>query len=426
MLEHVLNLRSVGIFVVVTLARAGLAHLRRVSPAVRIDEIYLVCHSCEPPIYISLRNAAMSNAFFAPEFFALIEIRDAPDVVGSICEKVGRNPLFALCGGLCLDCKSFAFGKLEDTGDLLDGIALCEHGPGHFETFFVSLLAFFCGTFRKALGAALGTAFRKTDFVFSLQVRHVFRLAVEKFLYKVNQFHGIEQVPERFVLHNLFGNGFLLDNYLDGAEPLRRLGVVVCGDACLFELEELVDFHENLLDLGEELPSVAHFVNVMNVLLRFFGEELEIQEPEEVDARQLVLLAGMHLVLDDARDVVFHAIAEEVVTLLLDFDQHLFAGIGRADDVQNAVLLVEYSRKFLHFEGDFLDGVVALQAKHRVHERDEKRVVLFLGEDNLENAVAKNIGVFVELLVLEEVALVDFHCLEQGVMLRAVHIFSVC
>ena len=152
----------------------------------------------------------------------------------------------------------------------------------------------------------------------------------------------------------------------------------------------------------------------------------EIQEPEEVDARQLVLLAGVHLVLDDARDVVFHAVAEEVVTLLLDFYQHLFAGIGRADDVQNAVLLVENARKLLHFEGDVLDGIVALQAKHRVHERDEERVVLFLGEDDLEDAVAKNIGVFVELLVLEEVALVDFHRLEQGVMLRAVHIFSVC
>ena len=229
-------------------------------------------------------------------------------------------------------------------------------------------------------------------------------------------------MPERFVLHNHFGNGFLLDNHLDGAEPLRRLGVVVCGDARLFELEELVDFHENLLDLGEELPPVAHFVNVMDVLLRFLGEKFEIQEPEEVDARQLVLLAGVHLVLDDARDVVFHAVAEEVVALLLDFDQHLFTGIGRADDVQNAVLLVENARKLLHFEGDVLDGIVALQAKHRVHERDEERVVLFLGEDDLEDAVAKNIGVFVELLVLEEVALVDFHRLEQGVMLRTVHI----
>ena len=48
---------------------------------------------------------------------------------------------------------------------------------------------------------------------------------------------------------------------------------------------------------------------------------------------------------------------------------------------------------------------------------------LFLGEDNLENAVAKNVGVFVEFLILEEVALVDFHRLEQGVVLRTVHIF---
>ena len=229
-------------------------------------------------------------------------------------------------------------------------------------------------------------------------------------------------MPERFVLHNLFGNGFLLDNYLDGAEPLRRFGVVACGDARLFELEELVNFYENLLDLGEKLPSVAHFVNVMDVLLRFFGEELEIQESEEVDARQLVLLAGVHLVLNDARDVVFHAVAEEVVTLLLDFDQHLFAGVRGANNVQNAVLLVENAGELLHFEGDFLDGVVALQAKHRVHERDEKRVVLFLGEDDLEDAVTEDVGVLVKFLVLEEVALVDFHRLEQGVVLRAVHV----
>ena len=47
---------------------------------------------------------------------------------------------------------------------------------------------------------------------------------------------------------------------------------------------------------------------------------------------------------------------------------------------------------------------------------------LFLGEDNLENAVAKNVGVFVEFLILEEVALVDFHRLEQGVVLRTVHV----
>ena len=47
---------------------------------------------------------------------------------------------------------------------------------------------------------------------------------------------------------------------------------------------------------------------------------------------------------------------------------------------------------------------------------------LFLGEDNLENAVAENVGVLVKLLVLEEVALVDFHRLEQGVVLRAVHV----
>ena len=174
--------------------------------------------------------------------------------------------------------------------------------------------------------------------------------------------------------------------------------------------------------LNKANAHIAHLVNEMDVLLRFFGEELEIQEPEEVDARQLVLLAGVHRVLDDTGDVVFHAVAEEVVTLLLDFHQHLFAGVRSANNVQNAVLLVENAGEFLHFQGDVLDGVVTLQAKHRVHERDEERVVLFLGEDDLEDAVTKDIGVLVKFLVLEEVALVDFHRLEQGVMLRTVHI----
>ena len=50
-------------------------------------------------------------------------------------------------------------------------------------------------------------------------------------------------------------------------------------------------------------------------------------------------------------------------------------------------------------------------------------MALFFGEDDLEDAVTKDIGILVKFLVLEEVALVNFHRLEQGVVLRTVHIF---
>ena len=42
-------------------------------------------------------------------------------------------------------------------------------------------------TFGKTLCTAFGLALRKTDFVFSLQIRHVLYLGIEKFLYTVNQ-----------------------------------------------------------------------------------------------------------------------------------------------------------------------------------------------------------------------------------------------
>ena len=171
----------------------------------------------------------------------------------------------------------------------------------------------------KTFSMTFFLAFGESDFMFSHQVRHVFYLAIEKLFCKINQFHRIKQPSEGLVLHNLFGNGFLLDNHLDGAEPLSRLGVVVYGDTCLFKLEELVDFHKNLLDLGEELPPVAHFIDMVNVFLRLLREKCKVQEPEEVNTRQFVLFACMHLILDDAGHVIFHTVAVKFVTLLLHF-----------------------------------------------------------------------------------------------------------
>lgn len=49
-------------------------------------------------------------------------------------------------------------------------------------------------------------------------------------------------------------------------------------------------------------------------------------------------------------------------------------------------------------------------------------MILFFGEDNLEDAVAEDVGVVINFLVLEKVLLVHFHCPEQGIMLCAIHL----
>ena len=97
------------------------------------------------------------------------------------------------------------------------------------------------------------------------------------------------------------------------------------------------------------------------------------------------------------------------------------ACIGGADNIQDTVLLVQDAWEFLHFQRDGLDCLVALQVEHGVHQRNEQRVVLFFGKDDLEYAVAQDVGVLVELLVLGEVVLVDFHGLEHGCVLTTVH-----
>lgn len=78
---------------------------------------------------------------------------------------------------------------------------------------------------------------------------------------------------------------------------------------------------------------MARFVYMMDVFGGFFREHLEIKEPEEIDAGELVLFARVDLVLDNAGEVILHAVLEELVLLLLDFDQDLFACVGGADDV---------------------------------------------------------------------------------------------
>jgi hypothetical protein len=78
---------------------------------------------------------------------------------------------------------------------------------------------------------------------------------------------------------------------------------------------------------------MAHFVHVMDVFGGFFREHLEIKESEEIDTGEFVLFAREDLVLDNAGEVILHAVLEELVLLLLDFDQDLFACIGGADDI---------------------------------------------------------------------------------------------
>lgn len=78
---------------------------------------------------------------------------------------------------------------------------------------------------------------------------------------------------------------------------------------------------------------MARFVYMMDVLGGFFREHLEIKEPEEIEAGELVLFARVDLVLDNAGEVILHAVLEELVLLLLDFDQDLFACVRGTDDV---------------------------------------------------------------------------------------------
>ena len=130
----------------------------------------------------------------------------------------------------------------------------------------------------------------------------------------------------------------------------------------------------------------------------------------------------MHLILDDAGHVIFHTVAVKFVPLLLHLDQHAFARVGRSDNIHDAVLLGERAGELLHFKRDFLDSLAAMQVEHRVHKRNEERVVLFFGEDDLENAVAEDVGVVVDFLVLEKFLLVHFHCPEQGIMLCTIHL----
>ena len=160
----------------------------------------------------------------------------------------------------------------------------------------------------------------------------------------------------------------------------------------------------------------------MDVLLRFFREKRKIQKSEEVDARQFVLFACMHLIFNDTGRIVFHAVAVEVVALLLNLNQYLFASVGRADNIHDAVLLAENSGELLHFKRDFLNRIAIVEVEHRVDERNEERMVLFFGKDNLKNAVAEDVGVVVNFLVLEKVLLIDFHCPEQGIMLCTIHL----
>ena len=259
--------------------------------------------------------------------------------------------------------------------------------------------------------------------MFSHQISHVLYLEVEEFLFKINQFYRIEQPLKSLVFQNVFGGSFLLDDCFDGAKPLGCCGIVAFGGTSVLKFKELVNFHENLLDFGEELFPVAHLVDAVDVCGGFLREHLEVEQAEEVDAGQLVFFAGMDLVLDDARDVIFYAVLEEPVALLLDFDEDFLSSVGRADDIQDAIFLVEDSREFLHFERDVLDGFAALQVKHRVHERDEERMGLFFRKDHFENAVAQDVGVLVEFTVLEKVVFVDGYGLEQGTVLGTVHTY---
>ena len=130
-----------------------------------------------------------------------------------------------------------------------------------------------------------------------------------------------------------------------------------CWISFCFEPEKLLDFHENFLYFREELSPVAHFIDMVDVLLRFFREKRKVQEPEKINARQFILFARMHLVLDDSGRIVFHTVAVEVVALLLYFDQHALASVSRTDNIDNAVFLAEYAGKFLHFERDILDRI---------------------------------------------------------------------
>ena len=48
-------------------------------------------------------------------------------------------------------------------------------------------------------------------------------------------------------------------------------------------------------------------------------------------------------------------------------------------------------------------------------------MVLFVGEDDLEDSIAEDVGILVELLVLDKVVLVDFQGLEHSPVLVTVH-----
>ena len=165
-------------------------------------------------------------------------------------------------------------------------------------------------TFGETSDTAFFLAFGKSVFAFSHHIRHFLYLAVEKLFCKINQFHRFKQPPKRFILHNFFRSRFFLDNNPDSTEPLSRIRLVILSKTQLFKLEELFNFHENLLNLWEELLAMTHFIDMMDVFMFFFREKFKIQKSKKIDMRQFKFFALMDLIFNNTRYIVFYAILE--------------------------------------------------------------------------------------------------------------------
>ena len=138
--------------------------------------------------------------------------------------------------------------------------------------------------------------------------------------------------------------------------------------------------------------------------------------------RQFKFFAFMDLIFNNTRYIVFYAILEKLVLLLLNFNKNFFASIGRANNIDNTVFLIENTREFLHFQRNFPDGITTMQVKHRIQQRNKKRVRLFLREYNLENAITQKISVLVHFLIFGKVLRILFHILKHFIVLRTIHI----
>ena len=167
---------------------------------------------------------------------------------------------------------------------------------------------------------------------------------------------------------------------------------------------------------------MTHFIDMMDVFTFFFRKKFKIQKPKKIDMRQFEFFALMDLIFNNTRYIVFYAILEKLVLLLLNFNKNLFASIGRANNINNTIFLVENTREFLHFQRDFPDGIATMQVKHRIQQRNKKRMRLFLREYNLENAITQKISVLVHFLILGKVLRILFHILKHFIVLRTIHI----